>query len=218
MRKTREDTEKTRLGVIAAALKLFSSNGYSRTTLNMIATEAGFSRGPIHWHFRNKDELFEAVLQYSQEPLQQLVGQAQASADPVAGITLFIDEWFRLLVEDRWYRQSFEILLNKTELTDSMAATIRRERQLTRSMVEMLSRRLAEAADAGQLTLTDTAEDVALLLYSTLMGITQSWLFSPRLFSLAQQTPFFRRRLLAMAGVTPGARTAAQAPDKAHRS
>jgi AcrR family transcriptional regulator len=200
MRKTREDTEKTRLGVIAAALKLFSSNGYSRTTLNMIAAEAGFSRGPIYWHFRNKDELFEAVLHYSQQPLQHLIDQAQACPDPVTGITLFIDEWFRLLVEDRWYRQSFEILLNKTELTDSMAATIRRERQLTRNMVEMLSKRLTEAADAGQLTLTDPAEDVALLLYTTLMGITQSWLFSPRLFSLAHQAPFFRRRLLAMAG------------------
>jgi len=59
MRRTREEAEQTRLRVIAAALKLFSRNGYSQTTLAMIAAEAGYSRGPIYWHFRNKDELFE---------------------------------------------------------------------------------------------------------------------------------------------------------------
>ncbi|MBU2373167.1 MAG: TetR family transcriptional regulator, partial [Gammaproteobacteria bacterium] len=58
MRRTKEDAEQTRLKIIAAALELFSKNGYSNTTLAMIADEAGFSRGPIYWHFKNKDELF----------------------------------------------------------------------------------------------------------------------------------------------------------------
>lgn len=69
MRRTKEYAEKTRLKMIEADLALFSSNGHSRTTLAMIAAAAGFSRGPIYWHFTNKDELFVAVLSYSQLPL-----------------------------------------------------------------------------------------------------------------------------------------------------
>ena len=204
MRRTREDAEKTRLQVIEAALKLFSRQGYSRTTLHMIAEEAGFSRGPIYWHFRNKDELFEAVLQYSQEPLQQLVELGRKEKDPLLAIGNFIDSWFALLAEDKWYRQSFEILLNKTELTEAMATTLKRERRLTREIIAMLAQRLEDAARNNQARLRDSAEPLALLGYTYLMGITQSWLFAPRLFSLSEQAPFFRRRLLMLLDLDAG--------------
>jgi len=192
MRRTREEAEQTRQKVIEAALKLFSRNGYSQTTLAMIAAEAGYSRGPIYWHFKNKDELYEAVLSYSQGPLQQLVQQASEQADPVQAISDFVDEWFRLLLEDRWYRQSFEILLNKTELTDSMARTIRRERQLTKTIIHTLGQRLQSIHPDRD------GEEAGLLCYTFLMGITQSWLFSPKLFSLADKRTLFRNRLLQM--------------------
>lgn len=195
MRRTKEDAEKTRQCIIEAALKLFSSNGYSQTTLAMIAEQAGFSRGPIYWHFRNKDELYEAVLSYSQAPLQAMVEQADGQPDPRQAIEGFIDEWFRLLLDDRRYRQSFEILLNKTELTSGMERTIKRERQLTRSIIATLGRR------AGQLNPALDAESLGLLCYTQLMGITQSWLFSPRLFSLRERRPLFRQRLLLMLGL-----------------
>jgi len=207
MRRTKEDAEKTRLKVIEAALKLFSRNGYSQTTLAMIAAEAGYSRGPIYWHFKNKDELYEAVIGYSQRPLETLVNQAREEADPIVAIDAFVDEWFRLLIEDRWYRQSFEILLNKTELTDTMARTIRRERQLTRAIINMFSSRLAETGlHEGDRNPDTTANTLGILCYTYLMGITQSWLFNPRLFSLAEMRPLFRERLQVMAGL-PGATT-----------
>ena len=139
MRRTKEDAEQTRLKIIAAALELFSKNGYSNTTLAMIADEAGFSRGPIYWHFKNKDELYEAVLGFSQQPLETLITQSRSLAErPLVALEHFVSEWFRLLLEDRWHRQSFEILLNKTEFTEQMADTLARERKLTRDIVTLL--------------------------------------------------------------------------------
>lgn len=164
MRRTKEEAEQTRERVIEAALTLFSRNGYSQTTLAMIAAEAGYSRGPIYWHFRNKDELYEAVLGYSQAPLQELVTQAEQDPDPHRALLDFIGGWFRLLLEDRRYRQSFEILLNKTELTEAMSSTIRRERQLTRDIINVLGQRAHElnpnrdAESAGLLALLDIPE------------------------------------------------------------
>ncbi len=194
MRRTKEDAEQTRLKIIAAALELFSRNGYSNTTLAMIAEEAGFSRGPIYWHFKNKDELYQAVLGFSQGPLEQLIEQTRALGEhPLAAIEHFISEWFRLLLENRWHRQSFEILLNKTELTDQMADTLKHERKLTRNTV-LLLRQLIEASSAIP---TRTAETSALFLYSSLMGITHTWLFSPRLFRLKDHRQLFTEQLLA---------------------
>jgi len=196
MRRTREEAELTRKRVIEAALKLFSRNGYSQTTLAMIAAEAGYSRGPIYWNFSSKDELFEAVLGFSQQPLQQLVERARTEPDPRRAIDDFVDEWFRLLVEDDWFRQSFEILLNKTELTAAMARTIRREHQLTRAIIATLGARIHEIRPAGDVD----AGSLGLLCYTYLMGITQSWLFAPKLFSLAERRNFFRTHLHGMLG------------------
>ncbi|EWC40165.1 TetR family transcriptional regulator [Stutzerimonas stutzeri] len=199
MRRTKEDAEQTRLKIIEAALELFSRNGYSNTTLAMIAETAGFSRGPIYWHFKSKDELYEAVLAYSQEPLEQLIEHSrELAAEPAGALAHFINEWFRLLLEERWYRQSFEILLNKTELTAQMASTLKRERKLTRAMVQLLEELIATARQDGQ-----SARSLAVLLYSSLMGITHTWLLSPKLFSLRAQAPFMADNLLALVALSP---------------
>ena len=195
MRRTKEDAEQTRLKIIAAALELFSRNGYSNTTLAMIADAAGFSRGPLYWHFKSKDELYEAVLAYSQEPLERLIEQSrERAADPRAALEHFISEWFRLLLDERWYRQSFEILLNKTELTEQMADTLKRERKLTREIVQLLTQLIAAAYPDAESP--GAGQSQAVFLYSSLMGITHSWLFSPKLFSLKVQREFFTSRLL----------------------
>ena len=197
MRRTKEDAEKTRLKIIEAALTLFSRNGYSNTTLAMIGSEAGYSRGPIYWHFKNKEDLFQAVLGYSQEPLEQLVAQARnGDAPPLATIERFVSRWFDLLVEDAWFRQSFEILLNKTEMTEAVSATLKRERKLTRSMISTLQELLLAAQEEGAIPQAQPAEQLALMVYTQLMGITQSWLFAPKLFNLSKQRSFFAERLL----------------------
>ncbi len=199
MRRTKEDAEKTRLKIIEAALTLFSRNGYSNTTLGMIGAEAGYSRGPIYWHFKNKDDLYQAVLAYSQEPLEGLVSSAAGSGtDALAAIDNFAQQWLELLAEDVWFRQSFEILLNKTELTDAIAPTIKRERELTRYIVDTLSQLVAKAQDNQQLPATQPASKLGLLIYTHLMGITQSWLFAPDLFCLKAERTFFLQRLQAL--------------------
>ncbi len=206
MRRTKEDAEKTRRKIVEVALQLFSSNGYTNTTLAKIATEAGFSRGPIYWHFNNKDELFEEVLSFSQQPLANLIDNARGEKDhPLSAIHEFAEQWLRLLVDNRWHRQSFEILLNKTELTSTMERTLKRERKLTRDVVSVLTN-LVKQAQQQQLISTrhsngchsdacHSADELGLLCYTYLMGITQTWLFSPRLFKLEQEIPFFLDRL-----------------------
>ncbi|SET33647.1 transcriptional regulator, TetR family [Marinobacter segnicrescens] len=195
MRRTKEDAEKTRQAVLEAALTLFSRDGYSLTTLSRIAREAGFSRGPIYWHFDSKDDLYEAVLSYSQEPLEALVAECRAMANtPIDAMDHFIERWLWLLANDRKYRQSFEILLNKTELTEAMGRTLARERELTRSIVTLFRSLIASAVSKGLLDTDEDPEKLGLLSYTYLMGITQSWLFLPELFSLEQEMSFFQRK------------------------
>jgi TetR/AcrR family acrAB operon transcriptional repressor len=199
MRRTKEDAAKTRQSVIDAALRLFSTRGYSGTTFRAIAEEAGCSRGPIYWHFANKQELFEEILAYSQRPLEALVVSELDLNDPIATARAFAEEWLGLLISDRYFRQSFEIFLNKTEFTEEMASTIERERALTGSLVANFKKLvIAYREGSSSTTFATPAEVAAVSMYAYLMGLTQSWLFNPDILDLAEQKASVIARLEEM--------------------
>lgn len=47
--------------ILEAAKKVFIENGFEGTTMQHIASEAGINKALLHYYFRNKDKLFEAV-------------------------------------------------------------------------------------------------------------------------------------------------------------
>ncbi len=198
MRRTKEDAEKTRQSVIDAALKLFGQRGYSGTTLRLIADEAGCSRGPIYWHFANKEELFEEILAYSQVPLERLVTSCQNSTTPEATAADFARQWLRLLLDDVYFRQSFEIFLNKTEFTEAVSKTLQRERALTSSLISTFSGFVTLYRRNNNITAQSSSNAVAVSMYSYLMGLTQSWLFDPKLNDLDNNLEFFVDQFLRL--------------------
>ncbi len=52
-------SEETRSLIVATALRLFAENGYDRTTMRAIATEAGVSVGNAYYYFASKDQLIQ---------------------------------------------------------------------------------------------------------------------------------------------------------------
>ncbi|MCR9104251.1 MAG: TetR family transcriptional regulator [Gammaproteobacteria bacterium] len=193
MRRTKEDAAKTRQSLVDAALKLFGQRGYSGTTLRLIADEAGCSRGPIYWHFANKEELFEEILAYSQVPLEQMVATHQNSRDPEKAADAFSRQWLRLLIDDSYFRQSFEIFLNKTEFTEAVSNTLVRERALTASLIATFASWVRRYRRKNKLKGATSANTVALSMYAYLMGITQSWLFDSGITDLDNNLDFFVR-------------------------
>jgi diguanylate cyclase (GGDEF)-like protein len=99
-RRTKAETEQTRLDIIAAARRVFAGRGVSRTTLADIAKEAGVTRGAIYWHFRNKPDLFFAMMEQVSLPLVDLIDEnlpAQNPGDPLRAIQASMNEILRLL-------------------------------------------------------------------------------------------------------------------------
>ena len=191
MKRSKEDAAKTRQKVIDAALKLFGQRGYSGTTLRLIADEAGCSRGPIYWHFANKEELFEEILAYSQAPLEKLIAQCDDSHEPIEAASNFARQWLSLLFEDTYYRQSFEILLNKTEYTESVSPSLERERALTVSLISTFAGFVDRYRQQSNSQACTDSQVVAISMYSYLMGVTQSWMVNPKLNQLEANIEFY---------------------------
>ncbi|SFC29753.1 DNA-binding transcriptional regulator, AcrR family [Bacillus sp. 491mf] len=61
--------EKERL-IIEAAIKLFAMKGVNATSIQEIATECGISKGAFYLHFKSKDNLVLAALEYYYDQIQ----------------------------------------------------------------------------------------------------------------------------------------------------
>jgi AcrR family transcriptional regulator len=59
--------------------------GYRKTTIDDVAREAGVGKGTIYLHWKDKNELFRAVLRHEQERVNEDVKQ-RIAADPEGGL------------------------------------------------------------------------------------------------------------------------------------
>ncbi|MBE6467009.1 MAG: TetR/AcrR family transcriptional regulator [Alphaproteobacteria bacterium] len=62
VRKTKEDTEQTRMAIMESALQTFYDKGFSRTTFDEIAKRINLTKGAVYWHFRNKADIIAAII------------------------------------------------------------------------------------------------------------------------------------------------------------
>jgi AcrR family transcriptional regulator len=73
--------------ILNAAAELFSTQGFDRTTIRDIASQAGLLPGSVYHYFASKEELYMAV---HQEGFRSVMAQLQAAVDEVS------DPWERL--------------------------------------------------------------------------------------------------------------------------
>jgi AcrR family transcriptional regulator len=72
--------EATRRSLIRAARDLFGDHGYAATSVDEIARRAGVTKGALYHHFRDKDDLFRAVVEDVKRDVTDVVGAAFLSA------------------------------------------------------------------------------------------------------------------------------------------
>ena len=70
---------RTRARIVDAALELFLTNGYERTTMRAIAESAGVSLGNAYYYFRSKEELIQAFYRRTHEEHLAVCDQLLAS-------------------------------------------------------------------------------------------------------------------------------------------
>lgn len=124
-RVTRRDESQaaTRAKLLRAARKLFARDGYSVTSLEKIAQEAGFSKGAIYSNFKGKGEVFHAVLEaqgrHNIEPLLKAIRDSRSGEDAIEITARWADQnsrdgsWSMLVIDHA--RHGDQIGFNETE-------------------------------------------------------------------------------------------------------
>ncbi|MDX1672709.1 MAG: TetR/AcrR family transcriptional regulator [Balneolaceae bacterium] len=106
MKREKETEEK----IFDAAKKVFQRSGYAGARMQDIADEADINKSMLHYYFRSKDKLFQAVLQERMRKFFPKIQQALGSDKPLdRKIEELVDTYYGIFKENP-YLPSFVIL------------------------------------------------------------------------------------------------------------
>jgi TetR/AcrR family acrAB operon transcriptional repressor len=114
-RRTKLEAQETRNRILDTAEEVFREQGVTSTSLADIADAAGVTRGAIYWHFRNKGDLFAAMLDRVALPMEEMIRRAAdaSTEDPLSVLRACCVHVLRQTAEDLRCRRVFEILTRK---------------------------------------------------------------------------------------------------------
>ena len=179
-RKTKEETLATRDGILDAAEACFQEGGIANTSLEKIAARAGFTRGAVYWHFKNKGEILAAVITRCRVPFLQKLEQASSDSrnTPVQDLrAVFLNSWMELEASPR-LRGLLEIMLRNDLSSDSQILRQTHAEGFRDCSARIISA-LNRANTLGQLRPGVSAEHAARLLHITLTGVLYNSIFQP---------------------------------------
>ena len=187
-RRTKADAQVTRHALLDAAEQLFQANGVSRTSLNDIATAAGTTRGAIYWHFQDKADLFNAMMERVTLPLEESMAgaacQARRQDNPLASLRASVADAMQKTAHDEQTRRVFEVATHKVEYVDEMRAVRDRHLRVRNAHMAFAAQVLQEAATRQSLTLAVPVAHAAMGLHVMLDGLIQNWLLDTAAFDL----------------------------------
>lgn len=177
MRRTKEDSERTRRRIIAAARQVFARQGVRRTTLEEVARAAGVTRGAIYWHFAGKTDLFYAMREQVLLPTIDtgFAASAADAADPLGSAERFLRGVIASL-DDPAARETFRIMGFKCEYVGELGRELDRQRNRCAELTGKLAQVYRRAQRAGQLRAGLTPAPAASATCSFLIGLVRLWL------------------------------------------
>jgi TetR/AcrR family acrAB operon transcriptional repressor len=198
-RRTKEEALRTRQALLDAAEVVFDARGVSDASLQEIAEVAGVTRGAVYWHFRDKADLFNALMDRASLPFEQrwLDDRAAAPRAPLAELVAIATDMLRATRQDARLQRAVSISSQKMSYVNELGAV--RERRLAvqaraRKRFELL---LRQAQRAGELPPDARPADVARALVALIDGLVIHWMLDGRRFNLCKVGGPAVRHLLA---------------------
>jgi AcrR family transcriptional regulator len=149
----------TRARICAAARRVFFTTGFAATTLEQIAEAAGTRRSTLYTHFRDKEEILEAVTHDYLGAVKAVIGRLPAPRPGLEEVHLWVREFAALALREKVPT----VLLIQTGHGWEVPAAVR---NFGDAMIAALAARLpafARMSAAGEAARLDKARGIAVL-------------------------------------------------------
>lgn len=168
-RKTKEESQKTRDGILDAAERVFLEKGVGTTAMADLADAAGVSRGAVYGHYKNK---IEVCLAMCDRAFGQIEVPDENARVPALDILLRAGMGFlRQCCEPGSVQRVLEILYLKCERSDENEPLLRRRELLEKQGQRFGLRQIRRAVERGELPARLDVELASIYLQSLWDGI-----------------------------------------------
>lgn len=169
-RKTKEESQKTRDGILDAAERVFLEKGVGTTAMADLADAAGVSRGAVYGHYKNK---IEVCLAMCDRAFGQIEVPDENARVPALDILLRAGMGFlRQCCEPGSVQRVLEILYLKCERSDENEPLLRRRELLEKQGQRFGLRQIRRAVERGELPARLDVELASIYLQSLWDGIS----------------------------------------------
>ena len=187
-RSTKQEALETRNRIIDAAESVFHAHGVARSSLEDVAQAAQVTRGAIYWHFKNKSDLFEAMLERVKLPMEAMVeaGGDERQSDPLGQLRNALVFVLQEIALNPQSRKVFEIIFLKCELVEVTDPLWVRRQDSARKAQENFQRILRNAVVRAQLPEDLNVPLACAAMRAMMGGLISNWVFMPGQFDLAK--------------------------------
>ena len=203
VRKTKEEAQETRNAILDAAEVVFQKQGVSRTSLAEIAAAAGVTRGAIYWHFKNKEDVFNAMIERIVGAVERKLAELQARNDenPVRLIRDLSCYYIDRVANDPSYLKIVDISWHKCEYVGEMAGIRDTHLECGNRYHALSVECFVTAQEKGFLSRDIDARVAAVGLIAIVDGLVANWALDQSMFPLASYGPAIVDTYLAGLGL-----------------
>ena len=216
-RHTKTEAAATREALLDAAERVFRERGVAHTSLAEVAAAARVTRGAVYWHFRDKADLFEALCERVQLPMEAMLANADEirQKDPLGALRALAVNGLTRLATDARAQAVFDVVFHKCEFASEFATVAERRHATDSGCLANVERLLKQAVTAGQLPRDTDTKLAARCMNAFMVGVMHEWVQRPDAYDLAQAAPAMIDSLLAGLTVRPPLR-ARRKPARQH--
>ena len=188
VRKTKQAALATRSHILDTAERVFEQRGVSGTSLAEIAKAAGLTRGAIYWHFDDKADLFNAMMERVRLPLEETRRGAKGGPAELTLAQMRNDlrAVLERVVADPQMRRVFEIATHKVEYVGETQGLRERHLSVRNECLAGIENTLRRAMRRGELARRVPARAAGIGLHALLDGLLQNWMLDPTGFDLVK--------------------------------
>ena len=185
-RRTKEEAQETRSRILDAAEQVFYEKGVANSCLEDIAGAAEVTRGAIYWHFKDKGELFDAMMQRVVLPAEEMLERAgcDGGGDPLQLLRRATIEVLVRTAQDPRMQRVFEIAYHKCEYVGDAVGVRARHIASQKECLKTIEAGFRACVEGGQLPASVNPRVAAVGAMSLVSGLIANWVLDTSSFPL----------------------------------
>jgi TetR/AcrR family transcriptional regulator, acrAB operon repressor len=220
VRRTKEEAQETRSRILDAAERVFYEKGVAHASLEDIAAAAEVTRGAIYWHFKDKAEIFDAMMCSVMMPAEDMMGCRERDPDAPDPLEVLrrsaIDVLMRTARDPRT-RRVMEIAYHKCEYVGDAAGVRERHIASQNECLDTIEAGFRACVKGGHLPRGVNPREAAIGVMSLVSGLIANYVLDPASFSLEKHAEPLVDAYFRGLAVEPVARVKVAAGRKAAR-